>query len=355
MSNERRQLGFFDRFLSLWVALCIAIGVAVGVFVPAIPEALSTLEVAQVSIPVAVLIWLMVYPMMLKIDFSSIKNAGRKPKGLVVTLVMNWLVKPFTMYAVAWVFLKLVFANLLPESLSSEYLAGAVLLGAAPCTAMVFVWSYLTRGHAGYTLIQVAVNDIILIFAYAPIVMALLAIGNVTVPADTVLLSVLLFIVVPLAAGWVSRVTIVRRRGRQWFENTYVPRMGKVTPIGLLVTLVIIFAFQGRTIIENTVHIALIAVPLILQTFLIFSIAYIWTRLWRVEHCVAAPASMIGASNFFELAVAVAISLFGLSSGATLATVVGVLVEVPVMLALVRIANRTRRWWPAQLRCEPGT
>jgi ACR3 family arsenite transporter len=220
---------------------------------------------------------------------------------------------------------------------------------------MVFVWSYLTRGHAGYTLIQVAVNDIILIFAYAPIVMALLAIGNVTVPADTVLLSVLLFIVVPLAAGWVSRVTIVRRRGRQWFENTYVPRMGKVTPIGLLVTLVIIFAFQGRTIIENTVHIALIAVPLILQTFLIFSIAYIWTRLWRVEHCVAAPASMIGASNFFELAVAVAISLFGLSSGATLATVVGVLVEVPVMLALVRIANRTRRWWPAQLRCEPGT
>lgn len=350
-SETTRRLGFFDRYLSVWVAVCIALGVAIGVFLPAVPDVLSRLEYARVSIPVAVLIWLMVYPMMLKIDFSSIKDAGRKPKGLVVTLVMNWLVKPFTMYAVAWFFLKVVFAPLIGDGLGSEYVAGAVLLGAAPCTAMVFVWSYLTRGHAGYTLVQVAVNDIILIFAYAPIVMALLAIGDVHVPADTVLLSVVLFIVVPLVAAWLSRIAIVRRKGSEWFQQVYVARAGKITPVGLLVTLVIIFAFQGQTIIENTLHILLIAIPLTIQTFLIFGIAYLWSRAWRVQHCVAAPASMIGASNFFELAVAVAVSLFGLSSGATLATVVGVLVEVPIMLALVRIANRTRRWWPVGLQC----
>lgn len=351
-SQESRRLGVFDRYLSLWVALCIALGVAIGVFLPAVPEVLSRLELARVSIPVAVLIWLMVYPMMLKIDFTSIRNAGRKPKGLVVTLVMNWLIKPFSMYAIAWLFLKVIFAPLLPESLSSQYLAGAVLLGAAPCTAMVFVWSHLTRGHAGYTLIQVAINDIVLVFAYAPIVMALLAIGEVSVPADTVLLSVLLFIVVPLGAAWVSRRLITRRKGTEWFEEVYVARTGKITPVGLLVTLIIIFAFQGQTIIDNTLHIVLIAVPLILQTFVIFWLAYLWTRAWKVEHCVAAPASMIGASNFFELSVAVAVSLFGLSSGATLATVVGVLVEVPVMLTLVRIANRTRGWWPTELQCS---
>jgi ACR3 family arsenite transporter len=350
--EDTRRLGIFDRYLSVWVALCIAIGVAIGVFMPAVPAALSRLEVARVSIPVAILIWLMIYPMMLKIDFSSISHAGRKPKGLVVTLVMNWLVKPFTMYAFAWLFLKLIFAPFLPHALAAEYVAGAVLLGAAPCTAMVFVWSYLTRGHAGYTLVQVAINDLVLVFAYAPIVMLLLAIGDVSVPADTVLFSVVLFVVVPLAAAWISRSLIVRRRGREWFHDVYVPQVGTVTPVGLLITLVIIFSFQGRTIIENAFHILLIAVPLVVQTFVIFWIAYLWTRAWNVEHCVAAPASMIGASNFFELAVAVAVSLFGLSSGATLATVVGVLVEVPVMLALVRIANRTRRWWPPELVCN---
>jgi arsenite transporter len=343
-------LGVFDRFLSLWVGLCIVLGVGIGILVPSVPQALSKLEYAHVSIPVAVLIWLMIYPMMLKVDFASIKNAGRKPKGLVVTLVMNWLVKPFTMYAISWFFLKVIFARLLPDAVSSEYIAGAVLLGAAPCTAMVFVWSYLTRGDGGYTLIQVAINDLVLIFAYAPIVVLLLAIGDISVPADTVLLSVGLFVVVPLAAGWVSRVVLVKRRGQEWFDNVFTRRAGKITPIGLLLTLVIIFSFQGRTIIENTLHIVLIAIPLIIQTFLIFWIAYLWARAWKVEHCVAAPASLIGASNFFELAVAVAISLFGLSSGAALATVVGVLVEVPVMLALVRIANRTRKWWPQELQ-----
>lgn len=352
MSDEARRLGVFDRYLSVWVALCIAAGVAVGVFLPAVPEALSRLEYAHVSIPVAILIWLMIYPMMLKIDFAGIRNAGRRPKGLAVTLVMNWLVKPFTMYAVSWFFLRVVFARFIGPELAGEYIAGAVLLGAAPCTAMVFVWSYLTRGDAAYTLIQVAINDLVLVFAYAPIVMLLLAIGEVTVPADTVLLSVVLFVVVPLAAGWLSRSVLIARRGRDWFETAFVPKIGKITPIGLLLTLVIIFAFQGRTILDNTVHILLIAVPLVLQTMLIFWIAYLWARAWKVQHCVAAPAGMIGASNFFELAVAVAISLFGLSSGAALATVVGVLVEVPVMLLLVRIANRTKTWWPAELRCE---
>ena len=344
-------LGIFDRYLSLWVALCIGVGVAIGVFLPIIPEALSKLEYAQVSIPVAVLIWLMIYPMMLKIDFSSIRNAGRTPRGRVVTLIMNWLVKPFTMYGLAWFFLKVVFAPFLPPETSSEYIAGAVLLGAAPCTAMVFVWSYLTRGDAGYTLIQVAINDLVLIFAYAPIVVLLLSIGDLSVPADTVLLSVGLFVVVPLGAGWLSRVALVKRKGKEWF-TVFTHRAGKITPIGLLLTLVIIFSFQGRTIIDNTLHILLIAVPLVIQTFLIFWITYLWARAWKIEHCVAAPAGMIGASNFFELAVAVAISLFGLSSGAALATVVGVLVEVPVMLTLVRIANRTRKWWPADLRCD---
>ena len=352
MSDDKPTgLGIFDRYLSLWVALCIAAGVTIGVFLPIIPEALSKLEYAQVSIPVAVLIWLMIYPMMLKIDFSSIRNAGRKPKGLVVTLVMNWLIKPFTMYGISWFFLKMVFARLLPPETSTEYIAGAVLLGAAPCTAMVFVWSYLTRGDAGYTLIQVAINDLVLIFAYAPIVVLLLSIGNLSVPADTVLLSVGLFVVVPLAVGWLSRIVLVKRKGEQWFA-AFTHRAGKITPIGLLLTLVIIFSFQGRTIIDNTLHILLIAVPLVIQTFLIFWITYLWARAWKIEHCVAAPAGMIGASNFFELAVAVAISLFGLSSGAALAAVVGVLVEVPVMLTLVRIANRTRTWWPAGLRCD---
>lgn len=350
-----RRLGVFDRYLSLWVAICIALGVAIGVFLPSVPAALSRLEVARVSIPVAVLIWLMIYPMMLKIDFASIRNAGRKPRGLAVTLVMNWLVKPFTMYGFAWLFLEVLFAPLLPADLAGEYVAGAVLLGAAPCTAMVFVWSYLTRGHGGYTLVQVAINDLVLIFAYAPIVMLLLAIGDVSVPADTVLLSVVLFVAAPLALGWISRTVLVRRRGDTWFRREYLARVEKVTPVGLLVTLVIIFSFQGQTIIENLTHIALIAVPLVIQTFVIFWIAYLWARAWKVEHCVAAPAGMIGASNFFELSVAVAVSVFGLSSGATLATVVGVLVEVPVMLMLVRIANRTRHWWPKDMLCSEPT
>lgn len=344
---EGKTLGVFTRYLTVWVALCIVAGVAIGQLWPGVPDTLSRFTYAQVSIPVAILIWFMIYPMMVQIDFSSIVRAGRQPKGLLITLVVNWLIKPFTMFALAWFFLRVVFAPWIPEDVGMEYLAGAVLLGAAPCTAMVFVWSYLTRGDAGYTLVQVAVNDLILLFAYAPLVIVLLGIGNITVPYDTILLSVVLYIVIPLVAGYASRVYLIRTRGIEWFEQVFLKRLGPVTMVGLLLTLVLLFSFQGEVILSNPVHIALIAVPLIIQTFLIFALGYAWAKWWRLSHDVAAPAAMIGASNFFELAVAAAIALFGLNSGAALATVVGVLVEVPVMLALVRIANATRHRFPA--------
>ncbi|MBA1334502.1 MAG: Arsenical-resistance protein ACR3 [Firmicutes bacterium] len=352
MDNKRhikkgKELSFFERYLSVWVALCIVAGVAVGQLFPSFPQTLSRFKYAQVSIPVAILIWLMIYPMMVQIDFSSIVNATKNPKGLVVTCVTNWLIKPFTMYLIAYLFLKVIFRALIPASLSTEYLAGAVLLGAAPCTAMVFVWSYLTKGDAGYTLVQVAVNDLILVVAFAPIVMFLLGVSNIQVPYDTVILSVILFVVIPLTAGFISRNYILRVKGAEWFENVFLRKLGNTTIVGLLLTLIIIFSFQGDVILKNPIHIGLIAVPLTIQTFLIFIIAYLWAKAWKLKHSVAAPAALIGASNFFELAVAVAISLFGLESGAALATVVGVLVEVPVMLGLVRIANRTTHWFPA--------
>ena len=341
----KQGIGFFEKYLTLWVVLCIAAGIAVGRWLPAIPETLGRWEYANVSAPIAVLIWLMIYPMMLKVDFRSVRNVARQPKGIVVTCVTNWLVKPFTMFAIAFVFLFIVFGRWIPASLAAEYLSGAVLLGAAPCTAMVFVWSWLTKGDAAYTLVQVAVNDLIILAAFAPIVSLLLGIGGITVPMDTLLLSVLLFVVIPLAAGVLTRITVVRRRGIDYFNNVFVRKFDNITIVGLLLTLVILFSFQGETILKNPLHIALIAVPLVVQTVCVFFFAYGWAKLWRLPHSVAAPAGMIGASNFFELAVAVAISLFGLQSGAALATVVGVLVEVPVMLMLVRIANNTRRWF----------
>ncbi len=345
VEQKKSGISFFDKYLSLWVIICIAVGVTIGRFLPNVPNFLSKLEYAHVSIPVAVLIWLMVYPMMLRVDFTSIVNATKKPKGLTVTTVTNWLIKPFTMYAIAFFFFKIIFRNFIPEVLASEYLAGAVLLGAAPCTAMVFVWSHLCRGDVGYTLVQVAVNDIIILFAFTPIVALLLGISDVIAPYSTLFLSVILFVVVPFAGGFLSRVLIIRRNGKEFFENIFIKRFEKVTIVGLLTTLIIIFAFQGKIILSSPVHILMIAVPLIIQTFLIFIIAYGWGRLWRLPFCIAAPGAMIGASNFFELAVAVAVSLFGLRSGATLATVVGVLVEVPLMLTLVKIANSTRGWF----------
>ncbi len=343
--NTTEEMGLFSRYLTVWVTLCIIAGVSIGKWFPQFPSFISQFEYAQVSIPVAILIWLMIYPMMLKVDFSSILGATKKPKGLVITTVTNWLIKPFTMYIIVAFFLKVVFAGLLDTPTANEYLAGAVLLGAAPCTAMVFVWSHLTKGDAAYTLVQVAVNDLILLFAFTPIVALLLGVTNVIVPYDTLFLSVILFVVIPLAGGILSRYVVVKSKGQQYFDEVFVKKFDNTTIGGLLLTLIIIFSFQGDKILANPAHIALIAVPLILQTFLIFFVAYLWAKVWKLDHSAAAPAAMIGASNFFELAVAVAISLFGLTSGATLATVVGVLVEVPLMLTLVRIANGSRHWF----------
>ena len=341
----KERIGFFEKYLTLWVALCIVAGIAIGQLLPVIPQTLGRWEYANVSIPIAVLIWLMIYPMMLKVDFKSVRNVARQPKGIIITCATNWLIKPFTMVGIAWLFFFVIFKTWIPAALADEYLAGAVLLGAAPCTAMVFVWSYLTKGDAAYTLVQVAVNDLIILVAFAPIVACLLGIGGVSVPMDTLLLSVVLFVLIPLTAGIITRITVVKRRGIDYFNNVFVKKFGSITIIGLLLTLVILFSFQGETILSNPLHIVLIAIPLIVQTICIFFVAYGWARWWKLPHSVAAPAGMIGASNFFELAVAVAISLFGLQSGAALATVVGVLVEVPVMLFLVRIANTTRHWF----------
>lgn len=343
--NDKKGIGFFERYLSVWVALCIIVGIAVGQLLPIIPETLGKWEYANVSIPIAVLIWLMIYPMMLKVDFQSVKNVGKRPKGILITCITNWLIKPFTMFGIAWLFFFVIFKTLIPTSLADQYLAGAVLLGAAPCTAMVFVWSYLSKGDAAYTLVQVAVNDLIILVAFVPIVGFLLGIGGVAIPWATLILSVVLFVVIPLIAGMITRIIVVRRHGIDYFNNVFVNKFNKWTIIGLLLTLIILFSFQGKTILSNPFHIVLIAVPLILQTILIFFIAYGWAKAWKLPHNVAAPAGMIGASNFFELSVAVAISLFGLQSGAALATVVGVLVEVPVMLTLVKIANNTRKYF----------
>ena len=347
MSKEKRQgIGFFEKYLTIWVLLCMAAGVFIGKFLPGIPAFLGRFEYAQVSIPIAVLIWLMIYPMMMKVDFTSIKNVGKNPKSLFVTWVTNWLIKPFTMYGIAVFFFYVLFKAIIPADLAKEYLAGAVLLGAAPCTAMVFVWSHLTKGKPAYTVVQVATNDLIILVAFTPIVAFLLGVSGVAVPWDTLLLSVVLFVVIPLAGGILTRVLMIKNKGKEYFENQFLPKFNNVTTLGLLLTLIIIFSFQGDVILENPLHIILIAVPLILQTFLIFFIAYLASKLLKLPHDIAAPAGMIGASNFFELAVAVAISLFGSSSPAALATIVGVLTEVPVMLVLVRIANNTKHWFP---------
>ena len=340
-------IGFFQKYLTVWVILCMAVGIFIGKFLPQIPEFLNRFEYARVSIPMAILIWVMIYPMMMKVDFRSIRNVGRNPKGLFVTWIVNWLVKPFTMYGMASLFFFVVFKAFITPELATEYLAGAVLLGAAPCTAMVFVWSALTKGDPAYTVVQVATNDLIILVAFVPIVKFLLGVSNVSVPWDTLILSVVLFVVIPLAGGMLTRYFVTREKGADYFENTFVKKFDGITTVGLLLTLVLIFAFQGQVILDNPLHIALIAVPLILQTFLIFGIAYGACRLLKLPHLIAAPAVMIGASNFFELAVAVAVALFGTTSPAALATTVGVLTEVPVMLFLVKIANKTKGRFPA--------
>ena len=338
-------ISFFQRYLTVWVFLCMAAGVLLGRFAPALPALLARFEYARVSIPMAILIWIMIYPMMLKVDFNSIRNVRKNPKGLFLTWVVNWLVKPFTMYGFAFFFFFVLFRGFIAPEMATEYLAGAVLLGAAPCTAMVFVWSTLTNGNPAYTVVQVATNDLIILIAFVPIVKFLLGVSNVSVPFDTLILSVILFVVIPLAGGILTRMIVSRKKGSEYFENVFIHKFDSVTTVGLLLTLVLIFMGQSRVILENPLHIVLIAVPLILQTFFIFFIAYTACRVLKLPHDISAPAGMIGASNFFELAVAVAVALFGTTSPAALATTVGVLTEVPVMLTLVKIANNTKGWF----------
>ena len=346
MAKEKASgIGFFERYLTVWVIICMVLGVLIGKFIPGIPDFLNKFEYANVSIPIAILIWLMIYPMMMKVDFQSIKNVRKNPKGLFITWVTNWLIKPFTMFGIASLFFYVIFKGLIPANLAKDYLAGAVLLGAAPCTAMVFVWSHLTKGDPAYTVVQVATNDLIILIAFIPIVKFLLGISDISVPWNTLILSVVLFVVIPLLGGILTRIFITKNKGQEYFEKEFIPKFNNVTVIGLLLTLIIIFSFQGDVIIENPLHIILIAVPLIIQTFLIFFIAYIASRILKLPHNVAAPAGMIGASNFFELSVAVAIALFGTTSPVALATIVGVLVEVPVMLILVKITNNTSEWF----------
>ncbi len=337
-------MGVFERYLTLWVALCIIAGVALGRLLPGPFALLSGLEVASVNLVVAVLIWVMIFPMMVNVDFAALRHVGERPKGIVITLVVNWLIKPFTMAGLAVLFFEVVFRDLIDPVDAKEYIAGMILLGAAPCTAMVFVWSQLTKGDPNHTLVQVALNDLIMVFAFAPIVALLLGVAEVSVPWQTLLLAVVLYVIIPLAAGWLTRKHLLRRGGQERLD-AFNRRVKPWTVIGLLATVVLLFGFQGGVLLAQPLIILLIAVPLVLQSIGIFALAWWWGRAWRVPVAIAAPAALIGTSNFFELAVAVAISLFGLHSGAALATVVGVLVEVPVMLLLVKVVNGSRDWF----------
>jgi len=334
-------MGIFERYLSVWVAISIVAGVLLGNLMPDVFAVLAALEVARVNLIVAALIWVMIYPMMVQVDFTSLRDIGRRPKGLAITLVVNWLVKPFTMAALGWLFFRVIFADWVAPQTATEYIAGMILLGVAPCTAMVFVWSHLTRGDANYTLVQVSVNDLIMIFAFAPLAGFLLGVTDIVVPWETLFLSVVLYVVIPLLAGAVTRKALFRSDTPARLESL-LSQLKPLSMAGLLGTVVLLFGLQAETIVAQPIDIVLIAIPLLIQTYGIFFMAYLAARWWRLEHAIAAPCALIGTSNFFELAVAVAISLFGLHSGAALATVVGVLVEVPVMLSLVAIVNRTR-------------
>lgn len=345
MKNENTSIGFFEKNLTIWVIICMIVGILIGEYLPIIPTVLSRFEYANVSIPIAILIWLMIYPMMMKVDFKSINDITKNPKGLIVTWVVNWLIKPFSMFLIANLFFGVIYTNLISQELATSYIAGAVLLGTAPCTAMVFVWSHLTKGNPAYTVVQVATNDLIILVAFTPIVALLLGLTGVTIPWNTLILSVILFVVIPLVAGILTRQFVVKNQGEHYFENSFLPKFSSMTIIGLLLTLTLLFSFQGSVILANPTHILLIAIPLILQTILIFAIAYGACKLLKLPHDISAPAGMIGASNFFELSVAVAIALFGTESPVVLATIVGVLVEVPIMLLLVNFANKTKKYF----------
>ena len=344
-SEKKPSMGLFERYLSVWVAFCIAAGVGLGVIWPGLFQKIAAIEYASVNLVVALFIWVMIYPMMVNVDFASLKDVGARPKGLCITLVVNWLIKPFTMAALGILFFEQLFAGLVDPQTAKEYIAGMILLGVAPCTAMVFVWSQLVRGDANYTLVQVSINDLIMVFAFAPIAALLLGVTDIVVPWKTLLLSVVLYVVIPLIAGYITR-RMLEKSGDGVRIAQFTARIKPFSIMGLLATVILLFGFQAQTIITKPLIIALIAVPLLIQSYGIFVVAYGWAYLWRVPFSTAAPAALIGTSNFFELAVAVAISLFGLNSGAALATVVGVLVEVPVMLSLVALANRSRRYFP---------
>jgi ACR3 family arsenite transporter len=347
-----RRLAFFERYLTVWVFVCMVFGVLLGKLAPSVTARLSEFQFGQdshVNVPIAVLIWLMIYPMMLKVDFTALGGIARKPRGLAVTLFVNWLVKPFSMALLAWLFMQQLFAPWIEPETAKNYTAGLIILAAAPCTAMVFVWSYLTDGDPVYTLVQVALNDLIMLFAFAPIVMFLCGVAHVIVPSKVLITSVVVFIVIPLAAGWLTRTTLLKLHGRDWFEKNFLPRFHPVTIVALLLMLVLIFAFQAGNLTTRWLAVLLLAVPIIIQVYFNSTLAYLLMRRFRVPHNVAAPGALIGASNFFELAVAVAITLFGPGSGAALATVVGVLVEVPVMLSVCRFCNRSRNWYQRQL------
>ncbi len=349
MSQAAKKMNVFERYLSLWVVACMVLGVGVGKLAPGLVGAIRGMEFgsgSQINVPIAVLIWLMIYPMMLRIDFGQVKGVGKRPAGLAVTLVVNWLIKPFSMAFLGWLFFRHVFAGWIPPELASEYIAGVIILAAAPCTAMVFVWSYLSDGDPAYTLVQVAVNDLIMLVAFAPIVKFLVSgASGLQVPFVVLLYSVLIFVVIPLAAGSVSRGVLIAKKGREWFETRFLPSFQPLTVIALLMTLVAIFAFQAENITTRAFHVLLIAIPILIQVYFNSGLAYGLMKLFRVPYAVAAPGALIGASNFFELAVATAIALYGPGSGAALATVVGVLVEVPVMLSVCRFCVGSRRWF----------
>ena len=352
-SNAPKRLPFFERYLTVWVFLCMGVGVAFGKFAPRLTADLSGAEFVRgshVNAPIAVLIWLMMYPMMLKVDFSALGGIAKRPKGLAVTLFVNWLVKPFSMAFLGWLFMQHVFSAWITPELAKEYTAGLIILAAAPCTAMVFVWSYLTDGDPVYTLVQVAVNDLIMLVAFAPIVMFLCGVANVVVPSAVLVTSVVVFIVIPLAAGWLTRVALLKSHGKAWLEQKFLPKFHPVTILALLLTLVLIFAFQAENLTARWLAVLLLAVPIVIQVYFNSTLAYLLMRRLRVPHNVASPGALIGASNFFELAVAVAITLFGAGSGAALATVVGVLVEVPVMLSVCKICNESRTWYQRELK-----
>ncbi|MEQ9208410.1 MAG: ACR3 family arsenite efflux transporter, partial [Pseudomonadales bacterium] len=345
MSTESSPMGLFERYMSVWVGLCILAGVSLGLLIPGLFQSIAAIEYASVNLVVAIFIWVMIYPMMVNVDFASIKDVGKKPKGLCITLVVNWLVKPFTMAALGILFFEHLFAGLVEPETAREYIAGMILLGVAPCTAMVFVWSQLVRGDANYTLVQVSINDLIMIVAFAPLAALLLGVTDIVVPWETLLLSVVLYVLIPLLAGYFTRKSLDKSSDHHEI-TAFTNKVKPFSIMGLLATVVLLFGFQAQTIVDKPLVIVLIAIPLLIQSYGIFAVAYGWAWFWRVPFSTAAPAALIGTSNFFELAVAVAISLFGLNSGAALATVVGVLVEVPVMLSLVALANRTKRFFP---------